>query len=130
MHLKCFIARKFRDTFTNSAQYFRCSYPDHIYTADIGNFFRPCTIHRTGPVSNLDWTVLLCLSVTVWLYDDWSMRISLVIFLVLSLVRICLGTPNLYCGSGDVARCTEGSLVHVYTNLSRGWNNVYSGIIV
>ena len=48
----------------------------------------------------------------------------------LSLVRICWVTPNLYSGSGDVARCTEGSWVHVYTNWYRGLNTVYSRITV
>jgi hypothetical protein len=47
---------------------------------------------------------------------DWSTRISLVILLVLSLVRISLGTPNLYCGSAGDVWCIEGSIVHVYTN--------------
>ena len=35
--------------------------------SDILGFYRLCTIHRTEPVSNLDWTVLLCYCVTVLL---------------------------------------------------------------
>ena len=58
--------------------------------------------NRDLTISQIGLCIFLCMYV-VWQYDDWSTRISLVIFLVLSLVRICLGTPNLYCGCGDVA---------------------------
>ena len=30
-----------------------------------GSFSRPCTIHRTGPVSNLDWTLFVTVFVAV-----------------------------------------------------------------
>ena len=82
--------------------------PQILYSEVVQCFCRPSLIHRTGPVSNWNCTLLPCYCVYLWLYDYWPNTENAVFWLVAEVNKFFNTEVRMV---PDMYKCTEAGIM-------------------